>query len=204
MPRVENPDWNYQTLQPTKFTEVLRMKYLELLAQGVGRTVAAHTVGVHPKTVIRYYKGHPEFKDDIEMAERRVVDKAEKALIEIALVEKDFHALKFLLERLDRQKWGDRKQVDVTVDGKVEHLLELAPADAIERIEAEIAERHRALEEGGELYEDDEIIDAEIVEPGSEDAGETLGTDGPTRPAFRPSEPPGLPTPWETNNKEQA
>ncbi len=186
-------NYNVESHDPYLFTDVVRQKYLTLLMDGYGRLVAADTVGISERTVRRYYRGNPGFLIDMEMAERRVIDNARKTLISIALEERDFQALKFLLERLDRPTWGDRRDVKVSVDGKIEHLLELSPAEGLEAIETQIAERQLALAEGGELFDtaDDSIVDAEIVEE-----------DEPTQEQEIPA--PGNPpaandnVPWET------
>ena len=194
--KAADHDWNRESHAPYKFTEVVRMKYLALLAQGYGRTAAADTVGVSPKTVRRYAKGNPGFDEDIMLAERRVVDAAEKALIEVALVEKDLQALKFLLERLDRQKWGDSRTVKHEVEGQVKHLLKLPTDEAIAQLDADLAERRRALTEGGEMFDEDDIIDAEIVETDEADDPADVAAEPPTEAGSVP-EPAGLPAPWD-------
>jgi hypothetical protein len=140
-------DKNNQSIEPRKFTEDVRNRYLDLLKLGYGRLVAADTVGVSSRTVRRFYHGHPEFLEEMGEAEGRVVDRAQRVLIEL-MDDGDFQAAKLILERLDRQKWGDKNHtVKVEVEGAITHeMIEgKSVSAALDAIDKEIEARREAL-----------------------------------------------------------
>lgn len=140
--------------RPEEFTEIRRMKYLELLAQGYGKVVSAHTVGVHPSTINKYTKRNPDFKESIALARAEVTDHVEGKLLE-AVEDGHLKAIMFWLERQAREEWGPQSKV--TVEGQVDHkhVAELAPTEALEELERRMAERQQALNP----YIEGEIVD---------------------------------------------
>lgn len=138
----------YRTVRPSSFTEPVRARYLDLLKLGYGRIVAAETVGVHPETVRRWYRGNPEFLEAMGEAEQNVVDRAYKQLVDM-MDAGEFAAVKMVLERLDRNRFADNAHtLKVEVEGTISHEMIAGKSvdDAVEAIEAEIETRRLALE----------------------------------------------------------
>ena len=150
-------DRNRESKNPSKFTEDVRNRYLDLLKLGYGRLVAAETIDIHPETIRRYYHGTPSYLEDIQNAEGMVVDRAQKQLIDM-MDAGEFAATKMILERLDRAKWADRasQHVKVEIEGQIDHnhVKGLPPGDAVAEMEKLIASRMDAL-----------AIEAEVIDP---------------------------------------
>jgi hypothetical protein len=146
-----------ETSNPTKFDAAAQDRFISLLKLGHGRTRAAEAVGIHPETMRRFARGNPTFKQRIMDAERTIVDEAEQKIIE-AMREGEPWAISKILERLDRNKWGDKKQLDVNVSGEIDHthIAKLPVGEQVEEIERLMAERREALDMGA--------IEAEVID----------------------------------------
>jgi transposase len=139
----------------SKFTPENRAAYVALLRAGIGRRKAAANIGVAWRTVAEWRQGSSEFRDECEAAEAEATEEIEAVLFEAAK-QREPWAVKEWLSKRDKERWGDK--VDINVSGTVNHeagpILERA-AKLAERLEA------RRLELG---QGESNFIDAEVVE----------------------------------------
>jgi hypothetical protein len=144
-----------------RFDASVRDQYVELLRQGRRRHEAARLVGVTPRTVSRRRKDDPAFDEECILAEQEATEKVEDVLYASALNGEPW-AVQMVLKARDRDRWGERKSVDVAVSGTV--VVEVESGERLERIRALEAElRRRALQ----AADDGDIVDAVLVEEGA-------------------------------------
>jgi hypothetical protein len=117
-----------------RFTARVRAAFLDRLGDGDGRVSAAHALGIAPSTYARYCQAHPEFLDEIVLAERSFDGKVQRAVAERAL--EDWRAGVRWLESRDRA-WSPTRTI-ATVDlsaQRVEHEPQ-SPAELVATLEA--------------------------------------------------------------------
>jgi hypothetical protein len=131
-----------------RFDDFQKHLYLDLISKGSGRMDAARSLGFDPSTPARHMASDKDFKIAVEVAERLLVESVERVLADKALVDKDMAAVKMILERLDREKWGPESRLHVEGKTQVELILEGSdPRKALAELEALSAERSRAIQE---------------------------------------------------------
>jgi hypothetical protein len=91
-----------------KFSEIKREAYLEAIRQGGRRHASAKAVGVHPNTVLKYIKDHPEFRDEIHEAELTACELVENALWK-KCIEGNMTAIIFYLLNRSQGRWLDKR-----------------------------------------------------------------------------------------------
>lgn len=103
-----------------KFTPDRQEAYLRLIARGVGKYAAANTieVGVHPRTVERYERAHPEFHNRVLRAEGFRDDAVENAMYVSALSGNVIAQQIWLYNRrpptAERPGWRDARRFELT------------------------------------------------------------------------------------------
>lgn len=125
--------------------------YLRLLRTGVGRHSAAAQAGVDPGTVVRYRTADPGFDEAAVRAEEEAAEPVQAKLYEAALDGQPW-AVKLWLGRRAQGRAGgaswaeEARSVEVSVNGRVEHTVELGPAAArVAELRARLEERTAAL-----------------------------------------------------------
>jgi hypothetical protein len=146
---------NKPARKPSEFDDLFKHLYLDLVANGMGRRDAARELGFGPMTGINAMKADAEFGVAVEVAERLLVEAAEKKLANAALEREEPWAIKMLLERLDREKWGPESRLQVESRSTIVQQLDSPVSEALAAVEAELKERRRAIQEV-EAWREDE------------------------------------------------
>lgn len=134
--------------RPYAFTEELQEQYLERLAAGDGRVLAARNVGVSPQTVMAHRKRFPEFEALMHEAEQAANQLVVNALFMNATVNMNPTAQIFWLKNRLPDEWKDRREPAMLqqINGgpSVEWTLNEARAEAhavLDEIAAKRAEK---------------------------------------------------------------
>ncbi len=138
----------------SEFDDMHKHLYLDLITQGMGRQDACRSLGFSPGTATTVMKSDPDFRVAVEVAERLLVEAVEKKLADAALQREEPWAIKMLLERLDRSKWGPESRLQVDQNVTV-NLLSKPHEEAIAELEATMQERTRQIQEVSLTREDD-------------------------------------------------
>lgn len=144
------------TRKPSEFNEMDKHLYLDLIAGGMGRRDASRELGFGPMAAINVMKADPEFGVAVEVAERLLVEAVEKKLANAALEREEPWAIKMLLERLDREKWGPESRLQVESRSTIVQALELPVSEALAEVEAQLRERVRSIQEVEAWREDED------------------------------------------------
>ena len=99
-----------------KFDKQKKLRYLELLADGIGRVKASKDVGVHIVTVERHINKNQAFKDACSLAEMEADEEVENALFEAARSGNVPAAFGWLYNRRP-EKWQDRRNLRTEISG---------------------------------------------------------------------------------------
>ena len=91
-----------------KFDKQKKIRYLELLADGIGRVKASKDVGIHIVTVERHLNKNQAFRDACSLAEMEADEEVENALFEAARSGNVAAAFGWLYNR-QPDKWQDRR-----------------------------------------------------------------------------------------------
>lgn len=130
-----------------------------LIADGRSRFSACREAGVHPDTFTRHYNKDQEYRNRVDLAQIIALEEVEEAVKERALAG-DIQAQKFLLERLDPDRWSETKRSEVNVNQRVE-IDAGRGLQAIEAVKARIEARRLELESGDVLdIPEEDIHDA--------------------------------------------
>lgn len=125
--------------------------FVELIRRGVLKYDAATRLGVSVPQIEYAVRNDPDFRADLEDAQREATEPVENALYEAAKAGEPW-ANKFWLAHADPVKWGDKpKQITITheLDGTA-----LLQSVAGIREELETRRMHaRAIETGGQMIE---------------------------------------------------
>jgi len=104
--------------EPTKFGATKRAAYLAALGKGTGRYKAAKAVGMSAEGVRDYARKHPEFAEEIAVAEMDANEAVECALYRRA-TEGNIAAICIWLFNRMPDRWADKRHVqhegDVTI-----------------------------------------------------------------------------------------
>ncbi len=146
-----------------RFTPDKQEAFLALVRLGNRPIAAARAVGVHPKTVKNFSRSHPQFAEELELAHHEAAEPIESVIYAAAKVGEPW-AAKMWMEAWNPAQWGARpKQVEVS--GKIVHELgDGAPVDDILELQNRALQRQDDLTLGMAHDEDDEIVDAEVIE----------------------------------------
>ncbi len=101
---------------PYKFSKLKRDQYLQHLADGMRRGVAARAVGVTRQTVREFWKDNPDFQQCMDLAEMDADEAVEDALRNAALSGNVPAAFGWLYNRRP-DRWQDRRNFQVTHTG---------------------------------------------------------------------------------------
>lgn len=140
-----------------KFDRDAKLKYVALLAAGHMRREAARVLGVSWRTVADHMQADEEFREEVEEAEAQATETVEKVLFDRAKQGEPW-AVKEWLAKRDKQRWGDKVDVDVTVSGTVDHTIKVDQA-GIKELAARLERRRLELEPG-----DPDVIDVDPVD----------------------------------------
>ena len=99
-----------------KFDKQKKLRYLELLADGIGRVKASKDVGVHIVTVERHINKNQAFKDACSLAEMEADEEVENALFEAARSGNVAAAFGWLYNRRP-DRWQDRRNLRTEISG---------------------------------------------------------------------------------------
>ena len=102
--------------KPYKFDELKRTRYLELLATGSRRGIAARTVGVTPKCVWDYRRQHTKFRKAESMAEMEANEQVEDALFQAA-ISGNVVACQVWLYNRQPDRWMDKRNLAAQISG---------------------------------------------------------------------------------------
>lgn len=116
-----------------KFTQALCDRFVEIVRRGNFRETACAEVGIDPATMRRWLreaaagdKRKQKFVAKLDEAEAEAEDVMVIAIRKAALA--DWRAAAWYLERRGPKRWGFKAQVEHTVEGELQRIL-----DAIER-----------------------------------------------------------------------
>ena len=99
-----------------KFDKQKKLRYLELLSDGIGRIKASKDVGVHIVTVERHINKNQAFKDACSLAEMEADEEVENALFEAARSGNVAAAFGWLYNRRP-ERWQDRRNLRTEISG---------------------------------------------------------------------------------------
>jgi hypothetical protein len=99
-----------------KFDKQKKLRYLELLSDGIGRIKASKDVGVHIVTVERHINKNQAFKDACSLAEMEADEEVENALFEAARSGNVAAAFGWLYNRRP-DRWQDRRNLRTEISG---------------------------------------------------------------------------------------
>lgn len=91
---------------PGPFDDQAKRRYIRVLEQGRPRKLAAADLGFSWNTVAKHLREDPEFREQFNDALDRRIERIEEVGLELA-EDGHFGAIKFMLERLSREKYGD-------------------------------------------------------------------------------------------------
>ncbi|HLX73035.1 MAG TPA: hypothetical protein VKV04_25700 [Verrucomicrobiae bacterium] len=97
---------------PTKFTPERRKRLIQLIARGLPFSHACSAVKISFQSFTNYRRQHEDFREEIERAVAKAVDKRLR-IIEQAADEGDVSSAKWLLEHLHPQYFA-RNRIEVT------------------------------------------------------------------------------------------
>lgn len=135
----------------------VRSRYFAELRLGKGRTNAAKIIGLKRRIVADYAAKTPDFALDMADAEGEPIDDMYEAALILAKggflrrdartgeayeAMPDLEAIKFLLPRLDRDRFGDKAVVEH------QHTYKLENADELAELGERLLRRQRELERG--------------------------------------------------------
>ncbi len=118
-----------RTGRPSKLTDALRRRLLDLVRSGVGQGRAARMLSVSPDSITRWCQVFPDFADALEGAREQSVATLERRVH--AAARKDWRAAAWILERRAPTEYR-RQRVEAAVTVRLEDLVaeirERAPA----------------------------------------------------------------------------
>lgn len=95
------------------FDDIKKEKYLDLLRDGIGRSVAIKTIGLSRQVLANHRNKYPEFKDEESRAEVFACERVENALFQSA-IGGNVTAIQVWLYNRMPDRWSDRRHVEVS------------------------------------------------------------------------------------------
>lgn len=100
--------------------EDVMAKITQALQQTRGHLGAAlKAAGVSRTLYRRIRDSYPEFHQQVKDMEKQLVDYVEDKLLQL-IEENDFRAIKFFLERIDRERWGETVRQEIVHEAPID------------------------------------------------------------------------------------
>lgn len=100
--------------------EEVMAKIMHALQKTKGHLGAAlKTAGVSRTLYRRLRDEYPEFHQQIKDKEKELVDYVEDKLLQL-IEENDFRAIKFFLERIDKERWGESVRQEIVHESPID------------------------------------------------------------------------------------
>lgn len=154
--------------------------YLGAIRVGMGKFNAAKFIGMRHSQVKAYVALHPDLAEELADAEGEPVDNLYEKAYGLALAG-DIEAIKFLLPKLDAERFGSKQVLEHR------HVLELRDPAELEALADRARARKLELETGGVI----EVVAHEVLPEGHEDGGDPAQVrhDAPHPAALTSGEP---------------
>lgn len=99
-------------------------EYIACIMQALQQTkghigAALKAAGVSRTLYRRLRDSYPDFHQDIKDKEKELVDYVEDKLLQL-IEENDFRAIKFFLERIDRERWGETVRQEIVHENPID------------------------------------------------------------------------------------
>lgn len=122
---------------PTRFDELRRASYVQMIRMGARRVKAAELIGVSYTTVRYHLERDEAFRAEVETAEEARIDEVEEALY-AAAINGNVAAQQVVLYNRRSQDWADQRRLFAK--------LEAAATTAAEARGGDVADARRALQ----------------------------------------------------------
>lgn len=141
--------------QPTKYSPENAQSFCAAVANGASAVAAARDINVNASTIYEWLDAHPEFSNNYARARAmrgdhygaKVAEIADQCLageIEPAQARVAIDGYKWTAARMAPKQWSEKRQVDLNVDGSIQHQHTHKSEDQLIDDLKAIRERHLA------------------------------------------------------------
>ena len=152
--------------QPTKYSPENARSFCEAVANGASAVVAARDINVNASTIYEWLDAHPQFSNDYTRARSMRGDHYGAKVAEIAArceagdidpnaARVAIDGYKWTAARMAPKQWSEKRQLDLNVDGSLQHTPHTHKSDAQIRADLESVrdDRRKRVANEAELRE---------------------------------------------------